>query len=217
MCKVIYRNIFSIVFVLVLIITICGAQVIQFGTCADVETMKYFDVERFQGTWYEIQRFPTWYEDYGQCAYKTFDYCGREMEIGHGFIRDGVEFVLHLNSTYSPGDEAIFHIAKNNIDPLGIPLSVIKTDYTNYAILYGCRSNEELDIKYILAWILSRERTLESDLLSEAQLILNSLPSADAAYLQTVEQSEEKCSFHWTAHVQATYNEDAVDEDNLLY
>lgn len=33
-------------------------------------------------------------------------------------------------------------------DPVGIPLSVISTDYTNYAIVYGCQHNQLLKIKY---------------------------------------------------------------------
>lgn len=33
-------------------------------------------------------------------------------------------------------------------DPFGIPLSIITTDYTNYAIMYGCKVNPELNLKY---------------------------------------------------------------------
>lgn len=70
---------------------------------------------QFLGVWYEIARFPTWYEHFGACAYKTIQYCGRRIEIEHVFVRDGIQFVLHVNSTYYPGDEAVFTIQENNI------------------------------------------------------------------------------------------------------
>lgn len=31
------------------------------------------------------------------------------------FVRDGIQFVLHVNSSYTPGDEAVFAIQQNNI------------------------------------------------------------------------------------------------------
>lgn len=56
-----------------------------------------------------------WYEGYGQCAYKHFEACGRLIEIEHGYVKDGINFALHINTTYAPGDEAIFDIPTNNI------------------------------------------------------------------------------------------------------
>ncbi|KAG6455307.1 hypothetical protein O3G_MSEX009128 [Manduca sexta] len=137
-----------LVFLTFCLLKTCVGQVLQFGDCAAVETMRYFDLVSFLGTWYEIERFPTWFEDYGQCAYKRIQYCNRRVELEHAFIRDGIQFILHVNSTYNPGDEAIFVIQENSIDPVGIPLSVITTDYTNYAVVYGCKTNEALGIKY---------------------------------------------------------------------
>ncbi|OWR41648.1 biliverdin binding protein-I, partial [Danaus plexippus plexippus] len=101
--------------------------------------MKYFELERFLGKWYEIERIPSWYDDDAMCSYKIIQRCGRRIEFQHGFVKDSIEYVLHVNSTYTPGAEAVFDIQKNNIDPFGIPLSIITTDYTNYAIMYGCK------------------------------------------------------------------------------
>lgn len=68
--------------------------------------------------WYEIERFPAWYEEFTQCAYKRFQACGRKIEIEYSFVRDGVQFILHVNSTYAPGDDAVFTFEKNNIGML---------------------------------------------------------------------------------------------------
>ncbi|XP_026763826.2 apolipoprotein D-like [Galleria mellonella] len=179
-----------------------NTQILHFGKCAEVETMRYFDLERFLGIWYEIERFPTWYEENGHCAHKRIQACGRTVVIEHYFIRNGIQYVLQMNSTYSPGDEAVFEIEESNIDPVGIPFSVITTDYDNYAIVYGCKYNEHIHIKYISAWILSRTSTLSPELREQARSELTSIPFANAAYLQTVEQGERYCTYHWTAYVQ---------------
>ncbi|KAI8424825.1 hypothetical protein MSG28_006754 [Choristoneura fumiferana] len=98
-------------------------------------------------------------------------------------------------------------------DPVGIPISVITTDYTNYAIIYGCKSNLDTDIKYISAWILSRTTTLDPETLNKARLELNSIPYASAVYLEPVDQRESKCNAHWTAHIQAVnVHEDSADQ-----
>ncbi|XP_021190592.3 lopap [Helicoverpa armigera] len=204
-----FRQLFLVNFLIVLYSALCGGQVLQFGACPEIDTMKYFDIEEFQGRWYEILRFPIWYEQYGDCAYKRIQYCGRRLEIEHVFVKDGVQFVLHLNTTYVPGDDAIFVIRESNIDPVGIPMNVVLTDYDNYAIVYGCKYSEAMGLKYISAWILSRRTTLPEAIMAKVNHELRSLPYANTAYFEEVDQSNEKCASHWTAHVQAVnYNGD---------
>ncbi|XP_004923379.1 apolipoprotein D [Bombyx mori] len=198
-------------FLVVVLVNTSGGQVLQFGQCPEVETMEYFDLVRFLGRWFEIERFPAWFEDKGHCAYKRFQYCNRKVEIEQVFIRDGIRFIIHRNSSYNPGDEAIFDIQPSNIDPVGIPLSVISTDYNNYAILFGCKFNVQMDMKYILAWILSREQSLPPEVLNETRRKLNSIPFANAAYLMPVNHTEYNCNYHWTAHIQSVYK--TVDEN----
>ncbi|XP_023938807.2 apolipoprotein D [Bicyclus anynana] len=185
----------------------CLGQVILFGDCKEVKTMEYFEIERFLGQWYTIQRIPSWYEENGQCSYKLVQQCERSIVFQHRSIRGGIEYMFHINSTYAPGDEAVFVIPKNNIDPFGIPLSVLRTDYTNYAIVYGCKYNQMLNFKYVLTWILSRSTTLPPDILDTAYEELYPLPGG-LGYMERVDHSPELCDYHWTAHVQAVYKND---------
>ncbi|XP_034833706.1 apolipoprotein D-like [Maniola hyperantus] len=196
---------------------LCRGQEIFFGDCEDVKTMEYFEIEKFLGKWYTIQHIPSWYEQYGQCTYKLVQQCGRTIEIQHRSIQKGVEYVLHMNTTYAPGDEAVLVIPKNNIDPVGIPLSILWTDYTNYAVVYGCKHNQLINIKYVLAWILSRNTTLPPETLDSAYKELKVIPGLSLSYLETVNHSEELCSYHWTAHVQAIYNNDTQTDRNTLF
>lgn len=73
---------------------------------------------QFLGKWYEIERFPVWYEMSGKCAYKMIKQCGRRIEFQHVFINNGIKYTLHVNSSYVPGDEAVFPIKENNIGKL---------------------------------------------------------------------------------------------------
>ncbi|XP_032521565.2 lopap-like [Danaus plexippus] len=201
------------VLLLVLSLHLCAGQTILFGACENVETMKYFELERFLGKWYEIERIPSWYDDDAMCSYKIIQRCGRRIEFQHGFVKDSIQYILHVNSTYTPGAEAVFDIQKNNIDPFGIPLSIITTDYTNYAIMYGCKVNPELNLKYVLAWVLSRNKTLSSKLLDEAHQRLMTIPSTSLAYFHPVSHSEKLCDHMWSAHVHAHHHE--ADNDSL--
>lgn len=40
------RSVLFVVFIMFYNTAICSAQVLQFGTCAEVETMKYFELEK---------------------------------------------------------------------------------------------------------------------------------------------------------------------------
>ncbi|XP_045776299.1 apolipoprotein D-like [Maniola jurtina] len=208
---------YVVLVVILSFLVLCSGQVIFFGDCEDVKTMEYFEIERFLGKWYTIQHFPSWYEQYGHCAYKLVQQCGRTIELQHRSIQKGIEYVLHINTTYAPGDEAVFDIPKNNIDPVGIPLSILRTDYTNYAVVYGCKHNQLVNIKYVLAWILSRNTTLPPEILDNAYKELKLIPGLSLAYMETVNHSEELCSYHWTAHVQAIYNNDTQTDRNTLF
>ncbi|CAG9565664.1 unnamed protein product [Danaus chrysippus] len=106
--------------------------------------------------------------------------CGRRIEFQHSFVKDSIEYVLHVNSTYAPGAEAVFDIQKNNI---------------------------------VLAWVLSRNKTLSSNLLEEAHQTLMKIPSTSLAYFNSVSHSEKFCDHMWSAHVHAHYHE--TDNDSL--
>lgn len=46
------------------------------GRCADVPVDKDFNLERFQGTWYEIERFPNRFEAHLQCVKSEYEFTG---------------------------------------------------------------------------------------------------------------------------------------------
>ncbi|CAG4957166.1 unnamed protein product [Colias eurytheme] len=192
------KEIFIVLFTVFQVIV---GQILQFGECKDVKTMELFQIDKFLGKWYVIEKFPIWYETDGHCAYKVFQLCGRRVRIQSGYIKGDIQYVLHVNSTYASGDEAVFSIEANNVDPVGVPLSVISTDYTNYSVLYGCRVNGNLQLKYVNAWILSRSTTLSDDLLEQAHHQLKLLPDANTVYLEKEDHSA--CSYQWTAQIHA--------------
>ncbi|CAF4867559.1 unnamed protein product [Pieris macdunnoughi] len=189
--------------VILFLFKIVQSQILQFGNCSNITTMDYFQIDKFLGKWYVIEQYPVWYEEDGHCAFKVFELCERRVRIQSGYVKDKIQYIVTVNSTYYSGDDAIFEIEKNNIDPVGVPLSVITTDYANYSLLYGCRVNENLQLKYMTAWILSRSLTLSPDILETAYRELNAIPDASSGYLQTVDHNESKCAYQWTAEIHA--------------
>ncbi|KAL4702762.1 hypothetical protein ACJJTC_002302 [Scirpophaga incertulas] len=189
--------------VIILLINNAESQILQFGACPIVETVKYFDIERFLGQWHVLERYPVWYEDSGQCSSKRIETCGRRVEIEYTFVQEGVQYVLKMNSTYKPGDEAIFYIQDNRIDPISVPVNVIATNYIDYALIYGCKVSPNYNIKYTVAWILSRNKFLPEQTLQFLRLELNAIPYTSPAYLKLVSHDEESCTYHWTANIQA--------------
>ncbi|CAG9789461.1 unnamed protein product [Diatraea saccharalis] len=147
-----------------------------------------------------MERYPTWYED-GHCSHKRFEACGRRIEIDHVFIREGVQFVFQVNSSYNPGDEAVFEIQDNIIDRIGIPIEVIATDYSEHALLYGCKYQPNYNIKYMLAWILSRNQTLPDEKIENLKTTLRTIPYSSPVYMERVRHDSDICAHSWTAHV----------------
>ncbi|CAH0400612.1 unnamed protein product [Chilo suppressalis] len=186
---------------IIAIINHVNCQMLNFGPCPIVETVNFFDIERFLGSWYVIERYPTWYED-GQCSHKRFEACGRRIEIEHVFIREGVQFVLQVNSSYNPGDEAVFQMQDNIIERIGIPIEVVATDYSEHALLYGCKYHPYHNIKYTLAWILSRNQTLPEQTINDLKTTFNKIPYSSLSFLERVRHDSDICAHSWTAHVE---------------
>lgn len=127
--------------------------------------------------------------------------CGRRIDIEHKYVKNEIEYIIQLNSTYAPGDDAVFEVRPTNVDPIGMPLSVLATDYNNYAILFGCKSNDQFRIRYITAWILSRHPYLDPDTLDQALKFLNTIPMANNAHFLDVRHDNKTCTYNWTAQI----------------
>jgi lipocalin len=161
-----------------LIITILIFLTISLGNgqdCPNIQVKQEFDVNLYLGKWYEIEKFYLIWAANQRCIeaiYTPIDSTtigvnnsGLDIrtnewvnQLGKGLIKDASE------------------PAKLEIEFKVGPITnrgtywVIDTDYTNYSLVYSC--SKILGLKFEYAWILARDRTLDSNVIQQAKNML---------------------------------------------
>ncbi|XP_038587905.1 apolipoprotein D-like [Micropterus salmoides] len=143
------------------------AQTFQGGNCPQPSVQEDFNVTKYMGTWYEIEKLPAVFER-GKCNQATYSP-----------LTDGTVSV-HNSELLSNGKiNSIEGVAKvqNSTQPaiLGVsffkgvpdaPYWVLSTDYQSYALVYSC--SDYLGFFHIdFAWILARTRVLTEDVIGK--------------------------------------------------
>ncbi|GIY34620.1 apolipoprotein D [Caerostris darwini] len=150
------------------------AQFPYLGKCPELEVQKDFDIEKFSGRWYEIERTMSLIEIGAQCVTTNFSDAG----YGDGsveVINEGLGPVLKLR-------KSVRLVAtlpdKNEPAKLSLRLSdlslkthywILSTDYDNYAIIFAC-NHIWLTFKYARTenlWILGREREIPEKIMEK--------------------------------------------------
>ena len=150
-----------------------------------LETVPQVDVARYAGTWYEIARYPNWFE--GGCNGVTAEYTLRDDgSVGvlntcrntDGTVRSQIEGYAVIDDPQQPGRLTVFF----STAPFGAPYWILDlgADY-DYAVVG--------DPTRSFFWILSRTPALDDALY---QSILDRLPAwgYDAARLELVPQPD---------------------------
>lgn len=155
----------------------------SFGSCPDHPTVNDFDLSKFQGTWYEIERSFYVFELLGHCPKFTFTLSpDNNLEVkfsmknrltGNANTFDGIAFTKFNPAIwdYRVNTNLPRYIAR--IMPGSGKYYVLDTDYDNYAILWSCSN---LGIFHSdLVWILGRRKTLEPEQRSIIYSVLSDL------------------------------------------
>lgn len=142
------------------------------GPCAVVPVVQNFDLHRYLGRWYEIERFFAPFQtgdcvtaDYGLLTNGSVSVVNTEVVEGElnsvrGFATLGpnplegrlvVQFPFSSQGSFSPEGEPNY--------------TVVATDYHNYALVYSC-STFGPENKIEFSWILSRTPTLPPQFVS---------------------------------------------------
>ncbi|KAM6953757.1 uncharacterized protein FYW47_014360 [Aplochiton taeniatus] len=143
--------------VLLLLLPLVSAQTFHLGPCPNPKVQPNFDVNRYLGKWYEIERLPAVFES-GKC-----------IEANYALRTDGTIRVLNsqtVDGVRSTGegtaaiqdleDQAKLGVSFSYLTPYS-PYWVLTTDYTGYVVVYGCTDILRL-FRFEFAWILSRSR-----------------------------------------------------------
>ncbi|XP_002740546.1 apolipoprotein D-like [Saccoglossus kowalevskii] len=155
--------------VLSLFYSVCG-QVISRGSCPTVLVQQDFNVDNYTGWWYEIERFPASFESGLKCNNAKY-WLKQDGTIG--VINSGIDIVTGEQTSIEgdawvpdPNVPAKLKVKFRWWMPAG-DYWVLKTDYDTYSVVYSCDDFIFGFIKMEYAWILSRDRTLNTGTLTD--------------------------------------------------
>ncbi|XP_002740541.1 apolipoprotein D-like [Saccoglossus kowalevskii] len=145
-------------------------QVISRGPCPTVVVQPDFNVDKYTGSWYEIERFPASFESGLKCNNATY-WLKQDGTIG--VINSGIDIVTGERTSVEgnawvpdPNVPAKLKVKFRWWVPAG-DYWVLRTDYNTYSVVYSCDDFMFGFIKMEFAWILSRDRILNTGTLTD--------------------------------------------------
>uniref|UniRef100_A0A8C2XK40 Apolipoprotein D n=1 Tax=Cyclopterus lumpus TaxID=8103 RepID=A0A8C2XK40_CYCLU len=140
------------------------AQSFHPGRCPQPSVQEDFDVTKYMGTWYEIEKLPAVFER-GKCNQATYSLLKNYMSNGK---RNTIQGVAKVKDSSKP---AILGVSffKGVADG---PYWVLSTDYRSYSLVYSCTDYFLFHVDF--AWILARTRVLTEDVMSRLRDTLSS-------------------------------------------
>ncbi|KAK2859716.1 hypothetical protein Q5P01_004336 [Channa striata] len=156
----------KVLFVFLLTAAAADGQTFHLGKCPQPSTEKDFNVTKYMGTWYEIEKLPAVFER-GTCNQATYTLLGDgtvrvlNAELLPNGQRSSIEGVAKVKD---PSNPAILGVSFFEGLP-DAPYWVLSTDYHSYSLVYSC--SEYLSLFYVdFAWVLARTRGLTEDIIS---------------------------------------------------
>ncbi|XP_033764332.1 apolipoprotein D-like isoform X2 [Pecten maximus] len=152
--------------VLALVADVSLGQVFGKGKCPTVSVQQSFDIQKYIGNWYEIQRFYVGFEDNTKCTEANYQL----KEDGHIRVdnkcislKDDGKVIEAIGDGYVPDKTQPAKLEVKFAE--GAPYGnywILDTDNANYTLIYSCK--DVLGLTHVeFCWILSRERTLASE------------------------------------------------------
>merc|ERR1719153_81617 len=130
-------------------------------------TLKEFNVTEYLGDWYEQRRLPAFFQLNTRCVMARYGAMddGR-VSVHNVATKKNGDFDVIDGSAFIPDPN---HPGELVVEFPGNPAGdywILDTDYHNYSVVYACA--DFLLMKLEFAWILSREKKLDPDILEYA-------------------------------------------------
>ncbi|XP_062987472.1 apolipoprotein D [Elgaria multicarinata webbii] len=156
------------------LLSLTQGQTFHAGKCPDPPVQEAFDVTKYMGKWYEIEKLPAYFEK-GNCIQANYALKenGRVKVVNKELLLDGT--VNQIEGEAFPADyndPAKLQVKFNWLMPAS-PYWVISTDYENYTLVYSCTNFLRL-FHVDFAWIMSRTRQLHPETVDHLKNILRS-------------------------------------------
>ncbi|XP_014269584.1 apolipoprotein D-like [Maylandia zebra] len=158
---------FKVLFALLLTAATIDGQSFHVGKCPKPSVQEDFNVTKYMGTWYEIEKLPAVFER-GTCNQATYSLQSDGTVKVHNaeLLSDGtVNSIEGVAKVKEPSQPAVLSVNffKGVADG---PYWVLSTDYQSYSLVYSC--SDFFGVFNIdFAWILARTRTLTEDAIKQ--------------------------------------------------
>ncbi|RMZ93383.1 apolipo D [Brachionus plicatilis] len=169
----------------------------SFGSsCSQVPVISDFDISRYLGTWYEIERIPMFFERGLNCVTANYDLLSdSKISVKNSGIMKNGKSTSVIGEAHAPNaDEEpnklyvdFRNIGKHSDRKNAANYHVWLTDYDNYSLVYSCDIILGF-IKFEAAWILSRSKELDEAKIEHLKRLLNS-SGVDQTKLERVSQN----------------------------
>ncbi|XP_038206911.1 uncharacterized protein LOC119828740 [Zerene cesonia] len=174
-----------------------GQTVVLPGQCdVNIPVVADFDVEKYSGTWYQIERYPQRFES-GDCTGARYTLNGDVVTLLNWQRIDGVLDTIEGNATIISTDgSAKLRVTLPSRAPNASPnqvstmdLYVLTTDYNTYSLAYSC-VNVDAHHRALGAWKLSRSRTMSADGNNAINAYMANRQELENRYFIRVEQND---------------------------
>ncbi|XP_054713088.1 apolipoprotein D-like [Uloborus diversus] len=137
-------------------------QKINVGGCPDVSVKEPFDLTKYVGVWYEIEKNPTTFEAGLKCNKANYTAQGDYVSVVNSGVNERTGKPSTIEGKATIPDKNV--PAKLKVKFPGAPVKadywILDTDYERYSVVYSCFSVLNLfNAEYL--WILSRTPTLD--------------------------------------------------------
>ncbi|XP_074478292.1 apolipoprotein D-like isoform X2 [Sebastes fasciatus] len=165
---------FQVMLVLFLTAAAADGQSFHSGKCPQPSVQEDFDITKYMGTWYEIEKLPALFGS-GKCNQATYSLLAdgtvkvHNAELLSNGKINSIEGVARVKNSSQP---AILGVSFFKDVPNG-PYWVLNTDYQTYSLVYSCSEYGFFHVDS--AWILARTWVLTEDVIGQLH---NGLTSA---------------------------------------
>ncbi|XP_028813403.1 apolipoprotein Db [Denticeps clupeoides] len=154
----------------ILLLPLVSAQTFRWGPCPSPSVQPDFDLQKYLGKWYEIEKLPARFER-GTCIEANYSLRpDNTIKVVNVQTRKGkvksIEGTAVVQDTREP---AKLGVSFSYFTPYS-PYWILSTDYTSVALVYSC--TDVLRTFHIdFAWILGRSRILPAETIFHAKQI----------------------------------------------
>ncbi|CAG9565651.1 unnamed protein product [Danaus chrysippus] len=175
-----------------------GVPVVFPGRCDDnINVVQNFNLTEFVGTWYEIQSYPIKEKLGSQCVNHVLTQVSNTtLSSVSSFVID--QFLNVVNATISLASnnnsaKMIMTLrSENNVNE--IPFWILDTDYSNYALAYGCVNIDE-DYRLVYSWKLGRSQQLSQNYIQSINDAMSNVNVLQERYFETKNHTPASCFF----------------------